>query len=121
MMLQALAIERAAATRTAERVLHDYYIALEIRSGQKSTPQSANDAGALLAVRRAGLREAVVRHVVGFFAECVLDALGGALAIVGADRLFDKPIVRASLVFRGYVFAHAPSLVAPTPPARLGF
>ena len=43
MMLQALAIERAAATRTAERVLHDYYIALEIRSGQKSTPQSAND------------------------------------------------------------------------------
>ena len=43
MMLQALAIEWAAATRTAERVLHDYYIALEIRSGQKSTPQSAND------------------------------------------------------------------------------
>ena len=43
MMLQALAIERAAATRTAERVLHDYYIAREIRSGQKSTPQSAND------------------------------------------------------------------------------
>jgi hypothetical protein len=29
--------------------------------------------------------KAVVRHVVGFYAECVLDALGGALAVVGAN------------------------------------
>src|SRR6185312_11860696 len=43
-----------------------------------------------LAIGRPGLWEAVLRHVVGFDAERVLDDLGGAVAVVAADRLFEQ-------------------------------
>ena len=50
-----------------------------IRLGIALLMQSlADDADALRAIDRPGLRKAIVRHVVGFDAEGVLDDLGGA-------------------------------------------
>jgi hypothetical protein len=50
----------------------------------------ANDGGALVAVGRPILREAVVDYVVALNAERVLDDLCGLIAVVGADRLFEQ-------------------------------
>ena len=40
---------------------------------------------ALFAIGRPELREAIVRYVVGLDAECVLDDLGGAVAVGPLD------------------------------------
>jgi hypothetical protein len=50
----------------------------------------ADDGSAPFAIRWPFLGEAVVRHVVGFDAERVLDDLGCKLAVVTADCLFEK-------------------------------
>ena len=42
------------------------------------------------AIGRPGLREAIVGDVVRFDAERLLNDLGGPVAIVGVDRLFEK-------------------------------
>ena len=48
-----------------------------------------DDAGALLAFSRQILREAIPSDIVGFGAEGLLYDLGGAIAVVGADGLFE--------------------------------
>ncbi len=48
-----------------------------------------DDAGALLAISRPVLREAIPSHIIGFDTEGFLYDLGGAIAIVGADGLFE--------------------------------
>ena len=48
-----------------------------------------NDAGALLAISRPVLREAIPSDIVGFDTEGLLYDLGGTIAIVGADGLFE--------------------------------
>ena len=55
----------------------------------RSAQPLADDAGALLAIGRPGLREAVIGDVVGFDAKGVLD-LGGAVVVVTADGLFEE-------------------------------
>jgi hypothetical protein len=61
-------------------------------SGQKAClglQPLTDDAGASLAISRPVLREAVPSDIVGFDAEGLLYDLGGAIAVVGADGLFE--------------------------------
>ena len=49
-----------------------------------------NDAGALLAIGRPALRQAIVRDVIALDAERLLDDLGGAIAVIAFDGLFEQ-------------------------------
>jgi hypothetical protein len=64
----------------------------------------ADDAGALLAIRRPGLGEHV-GDVVGFDAERLLDYLGGAVTVVGVRNLsiaaMDAATTTRLKIFRG--------------------
>jgi hypothetical protein len=48
----------------------------------------ADNASALLAIIRPGLREAIIGDVIALDAERILDDLSGLIAIVAVDRLF---------------------------------
>jgi hypothetical protein len=63
----------------------------------------------------------VIRHVVGFNAERVLDDLGGAVAVVGADRLFEK--VSTVSLSPGALIVSSPNPLPPraSRPALPGF
>ena len=62
-----------------------------------SLQPTADDASAHLAIGRPILRETMVHNVVGFDAECVLDDLGGAIAVVAVDGLLERRPRRSAL------------------------
>jgi hypothetical protein len=66
---------------------HDFSMG---RSVSRTTQPIADDASALLAILRPGVREAIVRHLVALDTKRALDDLGGAVGVVGADCAFEK-------------------------------
>jgi hypothetical protein len=76
----------------------------------RNAPRSAafaDDSGALLAIGRPVLREAVVGDVVGFDVERVLDDLGGTVGVVPVDGLHEEV---------GHGVPHTvPQLIKPVP------